>query len=168
MKDPKRHEEEIEAATTVPGTPVNVDDIDPTLQLPYSARRRAHSVELRSALRSDLFLGLLIFTLLNAVIFLHYARTRQAALDLKQANLIVKTELGRDLDYFLPITEFVNAHGEFSTPTDNLFASSLAKFRGRLTRFGIDAATDFQKEEFRRRNGGIYLSTGDRMSRPRR
>lgn len=168
MKDPKRYEEEIDTGA-VPGTPVNRDVIDPSRfgRRGTSSLSPHHSP--RSALRSELFLGLLVLTLLNAVVFLHYARTRQAALDLKQANLIVKTEMGRDGEYYLPVADFIAFHGGYSSQTDSLFASSLAKFRGRLTRFGIDASDLFEKDDFQRRNRGLYwspFSRDDTLRRP--
>ncbi len=107
-------------------------------------------------LKSDLFLSILALTLLNALIFIHYARTEQIVYDLKTANVIIREDLGRDYDFIEPIADFVNLHGDFKSQTNPQFSASLGRLRAKLGKFGLEAAGLFFQDEFLQKNGGLY------------
>lgn len=118
---------------------------------------REHLQEL-TMLRDDLFLSILAITLLNAVIFLFYTTSGEVGIPLKEANQELRTELGREADFLTAINDFINIHGEFSNPENSEFNTSLARFRSRLSRLGVETSDMFFLDEFMQKNGGLYWS----------
>ena len=109
-------------------------------------------------LRSDLFLSVVALTLLNALIFIHYANTRQTYFDLRSANGVIKEELGREFDFYLPLADFVNYHGVFHNQAEPQFSASLTRLRSKLNKLGLESDDSFLEDEFYQKNGGLYLS----------
>lgn len=109
-------------------------------------------------LRDDLFLSILAITLLNAVIFLYYTTSPEVGVALKEANQELRSELGRESDLLNPISDFINVHGDFNNPEHGEFNTSLARFRNRISRLGVESSDLFFLDEFVRKNGGLYWS----------
>lgn len=109
-------------------------------------------------LRGDIFLGILILTVLNAFIYFYYATTQQTTLDLKAANQILRETLSRNADFLSPTSDFINIHGEFSSTESSEFETSLARFRSRLIKLGVESSDVFFIDEFIQKNGGLYWS----------
>lgn len=155
QEEVKKHdiEESIEELfLEVPKEPENIDVPAKILSTPS----KSPLDDLHLLLRNDLFLGLLVLTLLNAIVFIHYARTESPSISIRSANQAVQSGLRSDFDFIGTVQDFLNFHGDFSSVSSPEFSAALSRLRGRLGKFGIDSEDTFFKEQFVARNGGIH------------
>lgn len=127
------------------------------LQPPQQVERK-QLIRFSRLLQSDLFLAVLVLTVLNAFIYIRYSGSSVTALSLKEANAALKENVGDDYKYLEPVSDFLNYHGEFSSEDSPEFQSSLKRFREKIAFLGTDPSELFLSSEFFRKNQGLYWS----------